>query len=143
VITSKKLGWVAAFVLFWVAAAFSASLDMSLLKPGKTWTGMISGFPHHKGVHTIPKRDVTLHLENIGQSSAKAQVSWSKLYDGSGEPGSEACEAQISEEMGFPKLSCKTKDDKYLWEFTFHPDGQVHCRLEFSFKKGFLKGYLE
>jgi hypothetical protein len=139
----KELGLAAALLLFGVSVAFCASMDMSLLKTGKTWTGTISGFPHQKGGHSIPKRDVTLQLENIGPSSAKVQISWSKFYDGSDKPGSEACEAQIQEEMGLPKLSCKTKNGNFFWEFTFHPDGQVHCRLDFAKHKGFWKGYLK
>jgi hypothetical protein len=86
---SKKLGLAAALTLFGVSVALSASLDMSLLKTGKTYTGTILGFPY-QSKHTIPKIDVTLHLESVSPSSTKFQVSWPKI---DGTVISQACEA--------------------------------------------------
>lgn len=138
---SKELGLGAVLTMLGVSVVLSASLDMSLLKTGKTYTGTILGFPY-QAVHTIPKINVTLLLESVSPSSAKIQISWSK-HDVTGESRSQTCEAQIGEESGLPKLSCKTNKDRVEWEFTFHPDGRVHCRREAHYKGAIMTGYLK
>jgi hypothetical protein len=127
VIILKTLGKGAALTLFLAVAtvSFSASYDLSLLQPGKSWSGKIAAFTQHK----IPAtQDVTLRIDKITGSEVTVNISWSKFSSGEGEAGSKVYKVQIGELGGLPQLSIE--GEKYMWEFTFKSDGTVNCRAE-------------